>query len=349
MLVRFVISNYLSFGEETEFNMLTGSVRRKKEHIYQFGDIELLKTAAIYGPNGAGKSNFVGAVHLLQLFVVYKWSSVTSQFKPFKLGKQFSSKPTEFEIEFLKNSKMYIYGISIFEGKILKEWLYQTSNRKEELIFSRKYINGKTKINFNDNKVSSEEDKLRIKLYEEELLENTTPLLRKMALAKKKFEEIKDAYNWFSNDLHILYPVTKSNDLIINYQSDKTLQSYLNSTLKTLGTGIHELKYETFGLEEYYGKEQWHRVEEIEEEMPKDKSSYLRNYDDDSIAVWENDKIVIKRLITTHKNDANQSFEFDIHEESDGTKRLLDFLPIIYEIINNQKTVIIDEIDQSIH
>jgi len=62
MLIRFVVSNYLSFRKETEFNMLTGNFRIHKKHVYKREEIDLLKSAAIYGANGAGKSNFVKSI-----------------------------------------------------------------------------------------------------------------------------------------------------------------------------------------------------------------------------------------------------------------------------------------------
>ncbi len=84
MLIRLIVTNYLSFGEETEFNMLTGSVRRKKEHIYRYGKIELLKTAAVYGANGAGKSNLVKAISLLKASVTNENGIEGMRFEPFR-------------------------------------------------------------------------------------------------------------------------------------------------------------------------------------------------------------------------------------------------------------------------
>jgi len=38
-----------------------------------------------------------------------------------------------------------------------------------------------------------------------------------------------------------------------------------------------------------------------------------------------------------------------LQEESDGTQRLLDLIPVFYAILNSDITFIIDEIDQSLH
>ena len=70
MLIRFIVSNFLSFGEEREFNMLASSLKTHKHHVYNAGKVDVLKAAAIYGANGAGKSNLIKAIEYLQDIVV---------------------------------------------------------------------------------------------------------------------------------------------------------------------------------------------------------------------------------------------------------------------------------------
>ena len=48
MFIRFVLENFLSFREETEFNMLVGNFKAHKQHVYS-GTIDTLRAAAIYG------------------------------------------------------------------------------------------------------------------------------------------------------------------------------------------------------------------------------------------------------------------------------------------------------------
>jgi len=62
MLIRFNVTNFLSFKDETEFNILAGSPRSKKEHIYHQKRGDFVRAAALYGANGAGKSNLVKAL-----------------------------------------------------------------------------------------------------------------------------------------------------------------------------------------------------------------------------------------------------------------------------------------------
>ena len=64
MLIRFVATNFKSYGTETEFNMLPSqNVRRLDYHIHRnSAGSDVLCSAVIYGANGAGKSCLVKAI-----------------------------------------------------------------------------------------------------------------------------------------------------------------------------------------------------------------------------------------------------------------------------------------------
>ena len=70
MLIRFVTSNFLSFDNEIEFNMIAGSLKTHKHHVYDLGKLDVLKGSALYGANGAGKSNLIKAIDFLKSVVV---------------------------------------------------------------------------------------------------------------------------------------------------------------------------------------------------------------------------------------------------------------------------------------
>ena len=68
MLIRVVVTNFRSYGRETEFNMLPSqNVRRFDWHVHnQSKGAHVLRTAVIYGANGAGKSCLIKALGRLQ-------------------------------------------------------------------------------------------------------------------------------------------------------------------------------------------------------------------------------------------------------------------------------------------
>ena len=55
-------------------------------------------------------------------------------------------------------------------------------------------------------------------------------------------------------------------------------------------------------------------------------------------------------LKTIHKNPKSQSkYTFELYEESDGTARLFDFIPMLIDMRANDAVYIIDEVDRSLH
>lgn len=76
----------------------------------------------------------------------------------------------------------------------------------------------------------------------------------------------------------------------------------------------------------------------------------LRSFDVgiQDIELHEDDKYIIRRITTRHVVN-NNAVSFELKEESDGTQRLFDFAPVLYDLMQSDKTIIVDEIDRSIH
>jgi AAA15 family ATPase/GTPase len=353
MLIRFVVSNYLSFGEEAEFNTLTGSPRRFKEHIYTFDGLELLKTAAIYGPNGAGKSNLVRAMLLLRELVLSGEGLEGFRAQPFRLRAELADQPTRLEVEFVIEGQAYSYGLDLLAGQVWEEWLYQTGVKKEELIFLRKTTNGQTNIEMGERFLQTPEDRLRVQLYEEELLPDSQLLLHLLANAKKIFPEIQQVHGWFDEHLTIIDAGSKAPFLSGAFVLSPYFRAFANDLLKTLHTGVYELDLETIDLDRYFGEDDREEAAQIRSRLMKDREEmeYIQEFQTPlwAVALWEGDRIVVKRLVTKHQNEKGELVRFEMTEESDGTLRILDFAPALYSIVQSPKTVIVDEIDQSIH
>ena len=71
MLIRFNVGNFLSFNNIQEFSMISGDGKTKMDHIYNDGNIQLLKFAAIYGANAAGKSNLVESIDFAKEMIIH--------------------------------------------------------------------------------------------------------------------------------------------------------------------------------------------------------------------------------------------------------------------------------------
>ncbi len=85
------------------------------------------------------------------------------------------------------------------------------------------------------------------------------------------------------------------------------------------------------------------------EDSPKKMIGLRSRRGDELIFVKEDNKIWVKTLKVEHFCKRDQSVLFGLDEESDGTVRLLDFVPAFKNVISIEKVFIIDEIERSIH
>jgi len=352
MLIRFITSNFLSFNQEEEFNMLASSYRSHKHHVYKAGKVNVLKGAAIYGANGAGKSNFVKAIEYFKNLVTDGAITKSINSKKFKLNKGNAKLPVEFEIEFYYKKKIYAYGLSINKNTIEKEWLYLSSIDKEDkLIFERKKgKNEQSSIKVASKYLKTQKSKLLISLMEENVLQSNELLLGKAAILK--ITDIKNAKDWISDYLVLLYPSTKAvfSAYITEINESQKFKTLTDQILRTFNTGITKLYIENINFEKFFGIEDKDFREKIKEELEEVKAIPIRYANEVMLAVKEENKYLVKKLIAIHNNSNGKPIKFDLTEESDGTQRLIDFIPIFHQITQSDSpTFIIDEIDQSIH
>lgn len=352
MLVRFTVENYLSFKDKTEFNMLTDNPRRLVHHVYKQNDVELLKMAAIYGANGSGKSNFVSAIVDLRNLITFGAMPFLNNGRKFKLSAQNQTLPISFEIEFIEEGEMFLYVIEIDNSIIVREVLSLSKTEKDdELIFERLFIDNKIKIDFNEQYKKTETDKLRIKLYEDELLKNDEPLLTKLNASREGFSIVKKAFNWFLDLKTIYLSLSISYVLLL----DPLIYDFVKKYIKDFDIGIDDFQVVSYSFDQYFGENNKQLKDEIKEQLKVKPFVDLKDLlgigkaKNKAIAVIENNSYVIKSLKTYHLDDKGNKISFDPSEESDGTVRLWDLLPILYFVLNEKCLVIIDEIENSIH
>jgi hypothetical protein len=116
--------------------------------------------------------------------------------------------------------------------------------------------------------------------------------------------------------------------------------------------GITELTSEKKDLKEFFGEDNDKELDSLMkdvEESPKKMIGLRSNNGDELIVVKEDGKIWVKTLKVGHVGKRDKSVLFNLDEESDGTVRLLDFVPAFKSVISSEKVFIIDEIERSIH
>ncbi len=123
-----------------------------------------------------------------------------------------------------------------------------------------------------------------------------------------------------------------------------------NKLLSGFDTGIKQIDFHELHEEEIAKKIPEHIIDNIREELEINEKTVLsgKDYNTFLISKDKNEKLKVKELLTLHNGERETHFEMS--DESDGTKRLTDLLPLFFEIDeSDEKVIFIDEIDRSLH
>lgn len=365
MLVRVQIENFMSFGKETEFNMLPNRRYRKMEHHlnkYQerkkededHQDFEYLRMAAIYGANAAGKSNLIKAIKFLKSIVLDEEIPADLHEKKFRLHNKSKNKPITIGIEFIVKDTPCIYAMQVDDQIIVKEELYESGLglKDDKLIFERQSTKDKTEVKFYNEFYEIEENVLLSGLIEKNLSKPFKPILKLLdGLNNDYLKVVRRALFWLTNRLHIIDPNTRPSQLAHWIDVHPEFYEYMRDTIQSFHVGIKDIEIEKITAKEFFGNDDEKEIDRILKTMDEKKIDVVEmaNKDGDLVCiVRENGKIIVKRLRFVHEGD-NENQHFLTSEESDGTKRLLELAPAFLGIIKNADVFLIDEIERSLH
>lgn len=353
MLLRIVIENVFSFGDRKEFNTIPNHrLGTLLHHKYKCNNFEFLKLSSIYGANGAGKSNMIKALLALERIITLE--QIPFDFKNSKF--KFDNKQEQLiAVEFIQNDTPYYYAI-IIENEIIKQeelYISGLGQNEDKLIYERKTSQDKkTEIKLLEEFEDDEKSRLLKDVLLEEFVKPNATVLKLFANRDNKFiKDIKTAFQWFSDTLSIITPESKPRALAQIIDKDVEFKKYADEMMSSFNLGIDSIETEKKDIYEFFGKDNENELNEIIKELEDSPNKLLglrSRKGDEIIIVKEGDNIWVKVLKISHRN-IEKSILFDLEEESDGTVRLLDFVPAFKHIISNKKVYIIDEIERSIH
>jgi AAA15 family ATPase/GTPase len=187
----------------------------------------------------------------------------------------------------------------------------------------------------------------------EEFVKPNEPILKFLSNRDNKFlKTVKIAYKWFEDTLQIITPDSKPRALAHKIDVDKEFKNYAKDLMGSFNIGITELVSEKKDIKEFFGEDNEKELDNLikdVEDSPKKMIGLRSNKGEELIIVKEDGKIWVKTLKVGHIGKRDKSVLFGLDEESDGTVRLLDFVPAFKSVISNEKVFIIDEIERSIH
>lgn len=350
MLIRFHVSNFLSFNEEVELSLIPGRARKHPDHIYEMSSgcgLKTLRAAIIYGANASGKSNLVKAMDFARTFVL-----MGTQIReaiprtPFKLCEGGTSRVSKFEFELQQRERCYAYGFEIDNQRVHVEWLYEIKKTTEVMLFERATSSeGKTSITFGKVDVAGRKEEEFLQFVAMGTRPNQLFLTESMERDVKHFA---DVYQWFAENLVIIYPHSQFLPLAIAIQ-DRDFGVMMARSLEQLGTGIRGFKLIDVHSERVF-PETLRR--DLREKVSSTGEHVLVTTPDGGryMVEFSNGEMSAKKLKFKHSMaDCEEDVLLEMEEESDGTRRLLDLLPTFGNWTQRNQVVIIDELDRSLH
>ena len=357
MIMRFTIKNLFSFKDETEFNLFPNRTTNLSHHKISLNGINVLRLSAIYGANGSGKSNLVKAIMLLDKMIFQGKIPDEMEDLKFKLSRESQKEPVSIGIEFYCHPHIYYYSISFDDKQVLYEYFAESKTDTDILIFERKLEQGIHSIQFFPEYYKDAKNKLFAEVLAEKLISGNEVLLTFLAgKYATEFIDIKNAVEWFRESLIIITPNAKPGAIANILDNQGEFKIFANELFSSLNTGVSKIEVVKESLDDMtdnslsgLNKELVNFIidklkDETEGVMPIPSRS-----GEELTVVKENGKVYIKKLITKHRTIDGEEIPFNVSLESDGTKRLIDYIPALQNIIHKEKVYIIDEIERSIH
>lgn len=332
MLLEFRMKNFKSFKEEMFFKMVPDKIKDLEHSIItrevKGKKIKGLSSAAIYGPNSSGKTNIISGMDVLRAIVlngnirnnetITTPNTAVDKLELIPHIESSENEPVSFNIKFFAEEMVIEFKLVIWLGAFLDDE------------YDRKIINEELYIN--DTLIYERGNDVRIgkiEILRENLIENfskdTAEKIAKANLddeelflngmfktlySKKIFDVI---YDWFKNDFKIIYHADRiySSPIISSSNTDKKyfIDASLNKAVKNFGATSEHIAYPI----NTDGK-------------PVEPLSIIN--------------------IKGKKEGVILPAKFF---ESYGTIRFLNIFPIILGAIKSGATLVVDELDASIH
>jgi len=347
VLKEFVVGNFMSINEVQRFSMEAISTN-DDSRINKFHDnSSLLKVSLLYGSNSSGKSSLIKAMLYSQAIILGLnpiKSYLVDDFKR-RLNTDFSFRTTDpepksyFEYILQFDDKTYSYGFRIDTqySIVYDEWIVELKGNKEIVL----YEGGIDSVAH-----SEKDDSLGRQLHLKALCDKDIPNQDTFLKIYRWFEESLIIKTYDSIDRGTTMPISAFKNLIKSMsQYDIWVKKVIIDPIKSDSSGQEPNPYRM----------------DIEVPALKENECFISVTNAhgtnrrDQLEYYENNGKGLKRREILFMHEPGH-YTLPYFRESDGTKRLFQFLLLFKsnnDLNNNTdkypKTIVIDEIDRSIH
>ncbi|GGU37239.1 hypothetical protein GCM10010178_31800 [Lentzea flava] len=321
MLRSFRLANHRSFRDERELLLMPAYSK----------DRDVLPVAAIYGANASGKSNLLDGLWFMvqavrDSFAVWAPDDGVPR-QPFKLDES-PDRSSVYVVELIEAGVRYTYGFEVDDHRVLEEWLYSYPEKRKRVLFER--VGGQVKFGTTVGEGAAKGDVL-------------AGLLRPNALflslaAQSGIEAVLPVQRWFAGKLvfHRQADARFDHELITHFlrSANDSLTRQIVDLLRVADLGITGVLHAENRPVDEAEMSVIERV--MDPDLPRGRASQLLR-----------DTIERRRRIQLTHGPRHEPF--DIAEESAGTLSWLMMLPTTLSMLHNGGTLVVDEIDASLH
>lgn len=328
MLIDFKVKNFRSLRDEQILSMVASSDKSLiKSNITDSGlkvALKLLKSAVIYGQNAGGKSNLIKAMQYMRAVVTDSASIMqpgqSFGVQPFRLDVDSSKLPTEFEVTFLINGVRHQYGFSIVAERVINEYLLVYKAFKPQLWFERNFDSVKNEYFYKPSNFL----KGQKVLWESATRPNA--LFLSMAVQLNS-EQLRPIFDWFNSKLVFFNELSPLNSqLSIDMLKKPEGKDAICHFMAAADISIENIELVT-------------RRQPVQS-MPVDFVGGKHE--------MRNEEQEVTELLFHHVTE-NGKAVFGFGDEATGTRNLLFLIGPILEMVRNGVTLVIDELDNSLH
>ena len=343
MLIEFSVSNYRSIRERQTLSMVAAPRLKKGNNVFAPNTLgeklpSLLKVVAIYGPNASGKSNLVRALGTIARFANLTPDTKARQLpvSSFRFDPTLVDKPSRFEIHFIQGGQRYSFELAADRHRVIEEKLIAFPRGTETLLYSRTYSGEVDIYTFGESLEGGDS-------VHQAWSNLTGPqvlfVAQAVANSKEELKQLRIPFSWLSKGMfateHSMGDFRRAAERLI-------------SSTDWYGSGVSDL------------------LRDIDIPVAEIKSRVIDTISSDIIREsLSSPPLAPKKIetILTHETKLGRA-EFDIEEESEGTKNLIGFsLPWFLvgatiapappadgvRTLPNGGVLVVDEIDSSLH
>lgn len=329
MLVQFTVENFLSIRDKVYLSLEPLKDSEHPENLITKGDYKAVNSVAIYGANASGKSSLFKAI-TVALIMIRNSNNVQVTDKlpmtPFKFDFESRNKPTPFEFTFIaKDGRKYIYGFSATTEKVVEEYLYCYNTSKPTLLFD---LNENEKPKFNRA--------YKVKL-EAAYQMNTANKLFLATATTWNVECTKSPFEWLAESIDTFTDVMELGGVAFEkYRTDEN-KKYIEFTKNLLKQAdINISSIEVDAKEVMGGPALPFQIVVQGKIIPPNEG---KHYD---VEITTGHTVV-------DENGEKTEFSLTLQEESIGTQLLFFYGPLLKDAFEKGKTIVLDEIDKSMH